>query len=65
MDAAQTHRIATVQDQIWLLNMRTQALRDEVRLRPAGSQSRVDAEKELVALRAEIRGLVRERRGRV
>ena len=64
MDAAQSHRLTMVQDQIWQLKLRSEALRGELGSRPAGSQSRLQGEKELASLLAEIRGLVRQRRGR-
>jgi hypothetical protein len=64
MDATQTHRLTIVQDQIWDLNLRSETLRGELGSRPAGSQSRREGEKELAGLRAEIRDLVRQRRGR-
>jgi hypothetical protein len=61
MDESRTLRIASLEDQIWSLNIRKDTMRDELPSSPAGSQERIDAEKDLSMLRAEIKGLVRER----
>jgi hypothetical protein len=61
MDASRTARIARLEDQIWLLKVRTEEIRNELPSNPAGSQSRLDADDDLATIRAEIKGLVRER----
>jgi hypothetical protein len=61
MDLSRTLRIETLQDQIWLLHMRVDEMRSELPSNPAGSQGRIEAERDLTALRAQMRGLVRER----
>ena len=64
MDTARTERIASIEDQIWHLKVRAEAMRDALPSNAGGSQGRIDAEKDLATVRAEIRGLVRERRAR-
>lgn len=61
MEAYRSLRIMKLENQIWLLKLRTEAMRNELPSNPAGSQNRIDAEKDLAALRAQIKGLVRER----
>lgn len=61
MDPSRITRIARLEDQIWLLRVRTEEMRNQLPSNPAGSQSRLDADNDLAAIRAEIKGLVRER----